>query len=254
MCMVQLLNLEPETEYIYEIVSNGVTYNDNGEPFTLVTAEIGVGYPYTVYGRVVDEQGIPLAKTLVYVEARRSENRSAPLLAITDDRGYWNVNLGNLKTGEGLVYKWSAGDEIRVTVVHQDASLTFRTLVSGESPQNVVKVDDPAATASKKEVSRVSLPKAFALGQNFPNPFNPSTTIAFDIPEAREEGVNVELNVYNIRGQLVRALVNEVKKPGHYAVQWNGHNEKGEVASSGVYFYRIKAGDYVATRKMVLLK
>jgi len=255
MRMVQLLNLEPETAYLYEVVSDGVTYNDNGQPFTLLTAKIGIGQPYTVFGRVIDQDGNPLARTLVYLEAKRGENRSTPLAAITDDRGYWNANLANLKSAEGLVYNWNVGDELRVTAIHKNTSLTFRTLVSGESPQNVVKVKDPTTeTASKKEVSRVSLPKSFALGQNFPNPFNPSTTIAFDIPENREEGVDVQLNIYNIRGQLVRSLVNEVKTPGHYSVQWNGMNEKGDVVSSGVYFYRIKAGDYTATRKMVLLK
>ncbi|MBN2287879.1 MAG: fibronectin type III domain-containing protein [Candidatus Glassbacteria bacterium] len=255
MYMVQLLGLEPETEYVYEVVCNGVTYNNSGQPFTLVTSKIGIGYPYSVYGRLVDESGKSLDRTLVYVEAKRGDTRSAPLAAVTDDRGYWNVNLANLKTAEGLVYEWSAGDELRVTAIYRDASLTFRTLVTGESPQNIIRVDDTGTgTASKNEVSRVSLPKAFALGQNFPNPFNPSTTIAFDIPDTREEGVSVELNVYNIRGQLVRSLVNDVKKPGHYAIQWNGLNENGEVVSSGVYFYRIKAGEFTSTRKMVLLK
>ena len=148
------------------------------------------------------------------------------------------------------------GDEIRVNTVFQNASLPFRTLVSGESPQNLIKSSDleKMVAEQNKATARVALPKAFALAQNYPNPFNPSTTISYDIPDSKVEGVRVELKVYNLRGQLVKSLVDEVKQPGQFVVQWNGRNEDGEVTASGVYFYRIKAGDFTATRKMVLLK
>ncbi|MBW7997550.1 MAG: T9SS type A sorting domain-containing protein [Candidatus Glassbacteria bacterium] len=95
------------------------------------------------------------------------------------------------------------------------------------------------------------LPKDFALS-NFPNPFNPSTTIAYDIPEG--DNVQVQLKVYNIRGQLVRTLVNESKSEGSYQIQWDGSDNYGRKVSSGVYFYRIKAGEFSQTRKMVILK
>ncbi|RLB13341.1 MAG: hypothetical protein DRG82_15850, partial [Deltaproteobacteria bacterium] len=96
------------------------------------------------------------------------------------------------------------------------------------------------------------LPKAFALSQNYPNPFNPSTTIAYDIPEGAD--VNVRLNIYNMRGQLIRTLVNEVKSEGSYKVQWDGTDNYGRKVASGVYFYRITAGEFSKTRKMVILK
>jgi hypothetical protein len=96
------------------------------------------------------------------------------------------------------------------------------------------------------------LPKSFGMKQNYPNPFNPSTTIAYDIPEGKE--VFVRLNVYNIRGQLVRTLVNETMSEGSYKIQWDGKDNNGRYTSSGVYFYRIQAGDYSKTRKMVILK
>jgi len=106
---------------------------------------------------------------------------------------------------------------------------------------------DQAALALK-----VQLPKAFALSQNYPNPFNPSTTIAFDIPEGKE--ANVRLNVYNMRGQLIRTLVDEVKSEGSYQIQWDGTDNYGRRVSSGVYFYRITTGEFSQTRKMVILK
>lgn len=97
------------------------------------------------------------------------------------------------------------------------------------------------------------LPKAFSLGQNYPNPFNPSTTISYTIPEGK--AAIVSLGVYNLRGQLVKSLVNDVSQSaGDYRVIWDGRGTKGAQVSSGVYFYRLKAGEYVKTRKMVLLK
>jgi hypothetical protein len=104
------------------------------------------------------------------------------------------------------------------------------------------------------DVAGGTLPKAYALSQNFPNPFNPMTSISYDVPEKVGSGVPVAIDIFNIHGQLVKNLVNETKKPGSYTVQWNGRNKQGSQASSGIYFYRIKAGDYISTKKMLLLK
>ena len=85
---------------------------------------------------------------------------------------------------------------------------------------------------------------------NFPNPFNPYTTIKFSIGEVG----NVVLNVYNVRGQRVRTLQNEHREPGHHSVIWDGTDDYGRAMSSGIYFYRIVAGENVATRRMLLMK
>ena len=96
------------------------------------------------------------------------------------------------------------------------------------------------------------LPQAFSLAPNFPNPFNPATTISFAVPEG--SGGGISLKVYDIRGRLVRTLVEGEHAPGSYSVFWDGRDETGASTSSGVYFYRLTAGDFAATRKMVLLK
>jgi len=96
------------------------------------------------------------------------------------------------------------------------------------------------------------LPKAFALAQNYPNPFNPSTSITFAV--GGEESVSVRLSVYDIRGRLVRTLVEGNKTPGSYSLDWDGRDSQGRSVASGIYFYRIKAGVFKQTRKMVLLK
>jgi hypothetical protein len=89
-----------------------------------------------------------------------------------------------------------------------------------------------------------------ALAQNYPNPFNPTTTIEYSIAQASE----VTLVVFNAAGQHVRTLVSERQKANGYSVTWNGINDSGQQVSSGIYFYRLQAGSYTSTRKMVLLK
>ncbi len=96
----------------------------------------------------------------------------------------------------------------------------------------------------------VSMPTEFALSQNYPNPFNPSTTISFDVPSSSD----VVISVYNMLGQKVVDLVNDAYAPGVYNVQWSGLNADGKPVGSGLYIYRMNAGDYSATSKMLFLK
>jgi hypothetical protein len=102
------------------------------------------------------------------------------------------------------------------------------------------------------------LPRAYALLQNFPNPFNPSTTIMVDIPEGASgngtQGVKTRVTVHSMRGHLVRTLLDGDRAPGRYTLSWDGRNDRGERVSSGVYLYRMEAGSFTSTRKMVVLK
>ena len=91
---------------------------------------------------------------------------------------------------------------------------------------------------------------ATALAGNFPNPFNPETTIRFAI----REDAFVSIEIYNIRGQRVRNLVNEERRAGEYSIVWNGRDDHGNSVASGVYFYRMRAGDYHSIRRMILMK
>ncbi|HPT72787.1 MAG TPA: S8 family serine peptidase [Candidatus Cloacimonadota bacterium] len=95
-----------------------------------------------------------------------------------------------------------------------------------------------------------SVPATLCLSLNYPNPFNPSTTIEFGIPKAEK----VSLKIFNIKGQLVKELVNQSYQPGKYKVVWEGKNSVGKNAASGVYFYRLDAGGKSITHKMLLLK
>jgi photosystem II stability/assembly factor-like uncharacterized protein len=89
-----------------------------------------------------------------------------------------------------------------------------------------------------------------ALQSAYPNPFNPETTIAYSIEKAGK--INIE--IYNVKGQLVKTLLNEVKPQGAYAVKWNGTDDKGNAVSSGMYMYRMQTGQFTAAKKMMLVK
>ncbi len=103
-----------------------------------------------------------------------------------------------------------------------------------------VGVDDP----------NQGLPDKFALAQNFPNPFNPLTAIRYSVRDRSK----VTLTVYNLLGQEVRTLVDEMQEPGYRQVQWDGRDHHGRTVSSGLYLYRLRAGNFVQTKKMILMK
>ena len=94
------------------------------------------------------------------------------------------------------------------------------------------------------------LPVSYALDQNFPNPFNPQTTIEYQIPEAQD----VSLVIYNIQGQEIVELDAGFKQPGHYNLQWDSRTASGQLVAAGVYFCRLQAGTYTNSIKMVLLQ
>jgi hypothetical protein len=90
----------------------------------------------------------------------------------------------------------------------------------------------------------------FSLHQNFPNPFNPSTIIRYNIPNSG----NLEIKIFDITGSLVKTLFNSFQRAGLDEIEWNGKNEKGELVSSGTYIYQIKLNENILTKKMMLLK
>jgi hypothetical protein len=94
------------------------------------------------------------------------------------------------------------------------------------------------------------IPMSYDLGYNYPNPFNPSTMIPYQVPEK----ARVSITVFDVLGRSVVTLVDEEKTQGRYLVEWRGENRSGNQVSTGVYFYRMKAGHFEASRKMLLLR
>jgi hypothetical protein len=111
--------------------------------------------------------------------------------------------------------------------------------VEFESPATVDGVGSPG------------LPKVFSLKQNYPNPFNPSTTIDFVIPDAVSR---VQLKIYDLRGRIVKTLADGEKEQGSYMVHWDGKSDRGMPVSSGIYLYRLNAGQHTSTKKMLIVR
>lgn len=166
------------------------------------------------------------------------------------------------------------GDDIIVTVKLTNVSYTFPLVVDNLGPAESAKtymssggsgwydlgVNESsdlgvrarlsASLAVDADDDEPLLPHRYALDQNYPNPFNPVTTIAYTV----ETRGPVTIAVYNILGQPIVTIVDEVKPAGAHSVTWDGRDGEGDVMATGIYFYRIQAGDFIETRKMVLLK
>jgi len=94
------------------------------------------------------------------------------------------------------------------------------------------------------------VPLTYALAQNYPSPFNPATTVRYQVPEQAD----VRIVIYDILGRRLRTLVNTPHRVGRYTALWDGRNSSGASVASGIYIYRMQANEFVQTRKMLLLK
>ena len=174
-------------------------------------------------------------------------NRSAQSVSVID--------IGTIPSG-GSAFLRTTTDADGNSSIEVDAEVvSFLSIQASTTAENAagktldLAVDFSAAWAAAKPLAVV--PLANSLSQNYPNPFNPETTIRYDL----SSDAIVSLAVYNIAGQVVRKLVDgESLAAGQYQAVWDGRNESGTSVASGMYFYLLRAGDYVAKRKMVLLR
>jgi len=180
-----------------------------------------------------------------------------------------SITPGKL-VSDSRIFFWAASDEIEMSIAAlgheysiggsgEVASLKFRVLRGGpvSLTSRVLDIRDVknqpvVCTFNKGAVGPTAgVPDQFALLQNYPNPFNPETYISFALPVASP----VDLKVYNVAGQLVKSLADgEQMSAGLHMVRWDGTNNNGEKVASGIYFYKISAGDFQATKKMVVTK
>ena len=153
--------------------------------------------------------------------------------------------------------EYAAGDTVIVTAVPADTTWMFDTwsgdMTTTENPETLIVAGNTTVTAHFKRAPTAAgdpVPQRTELVQNRPNPFNPTTTIEYVLAG----GGDVSLRVYDVKGRLVRTLVDGHKGVGVHAEVWNGRNDRGEPVASGVYFYRLRAGETVITKKAILLK
>ena len=153
----------------------------------------------------------------------------------------------------------------------QSKTIYFAIALGGSEQEmlnNIQAADQKFSVITDVGTNDSNIPLHFTLYQNYPNPFNPATTIKYSIPtrsvmlnsfqhlnnseipkRVRDDNVNVSLKIYDILGREVATLVNQKQNPGKYEVEWDASNYP-----SGIYFYKLKSGNYVETKKMILLK
>lgn len=159
-----------------------------------------------------------------------------------------------ITNGGGILYGRRYYQYIHPTSVGSDGTITWpdsyelnqMTWVASD-----LTVEDPPDLTSPTSVGPINgLPMEFKVTSNYPNPFNPSTTVKYTIPEKN----NVSIKVYDAMGALVKELVNETMFAGEHEVKWNGRNNNNVPVASGVYFMNVQSGNYYKTIKMMLLK
>jgi hypothetical protein len=121
--------------------------------------------------------------------------------------------------------------------------------VNGEVEDYRINIGPAASIGPSPDI-----PLKYALYQNYPNPFNPRTSIGFDIPATDGQRVSVRIDIYNLQGQRIRTLIHDERSPGHYQVHWNGLDDAGNPMPAGIYLLRMKAGEFIQTKKLLLQK
>jgi len=134
-------------------------------------------------------------------------------------------------------------------IVGLEAPPALKLKRAGDSEKQTVAILDFEGRGMQN-MRLVAIPEDYALHHNYPNPFNPITTMLYDLPETG----HTRLIIYDLLGREVHVLIDKVMNPGYYSTQWNGRNSQGQMVGAGVYLYQIQAGEYISTKKMILLK
>lgn len=174
--------------------------------------------------------------TRLYIKATINGVPVRQMREISGQTGYNAQNsineefgLGNAAQIDSLIIKWPSGMTDTYT------NLTHNRFITAVEGQGIIGINEEGGV----------IPNKYALGQNYPNPFNPATRISFSLPQIG----NIRLSVYDILGNEIAVLINEVKPAGNYSVSFEGTG-----LSSGIYFYKLESGDFSQTKKMLLVK
>jgi len=249
-----LVGQNTETDYI-----DLIPFDFNAQPIPLVRLFYASDSPYGFQSGVHISCNVPgycvvstyiepglqeqnwLDRTIILITLDRQKPRAFNLTKIYNTTGsYWEETHATI-TNDGSKVVWASnwnqnvGQE-KVFLMQLNMPPNWKQLTTGIKDVPILK------------------PENVQLMQNYPNPFNPETTIQFEIPFTGKHIVKVELSIYNLQGELIRTLLNEEKSSGIYQVHWDGLNEAGNRMATGIYLYRIRADEFDATKKMILMK
>ncbi|MBS1272446.1 MAG: hypothetical protein MAGBODY4_01591 [Candidatus Marinimicrobia bacterium] len=179
------------------------------------------------------------------------------------------VRVNDVEVSTVNQYDWSITDASGGDILIDDDAMTntdwFDSLEVGSQFGDVrgiwtfsfgtykisLRDDSDHGTITGVNEDRVAQPYEYGLSQNYPNPFNPTTNIKFSLADQQP----VTIAIYNVRGQLVNTLMqNQSMQPGSHVINWDGTDKAGNTVGSGIYIYRIQAGDFIKAKKMTLIR
>ena len=179
--------------------------------------------------------------------ASQSSNLGWEVFRSTDDRVFTKVS--DLIVGDGTSDEFSSYSYIDNQLPIVDVLYYYLSQIDLDGTTTRSQVIEVLLLPTA--ISQQALPIANSLRQNYPNPFNPETTISYDL---NGESI-VILTIYDLSGQIIRTLVNDqAMSAGQYKSVWDGRDESGAKVASGVYFYQLRAGEFIAKKKMTLLQ
>ncbi|MEO8398205.1 MAG: T9SS type A sorting domain-containing protein [Ignavibacteriaceae bacterium] len=215
----------------------------------------GVYYSIIISGKI-GEKGTPVSQ--------RYANASGYYKLSPVDGDWFNVLVIMYKNGQGIgvggmqYNEASTYTNFSVPIYYSNSEIpdscqvdiTLGNDTASVHVGSVFYLDDVTLNGIATSVEDISQITSYELYQNYPNPFNPATRIRYNIPAVgKQSTVSVQLKVYNVLGKEITTLVNKEQQPGNYEVEFNGSE-----FSSGVYLYQLKAGNYVSTKKLLLMK
>ncbi len=217
-----------------------------GQPITLEVAVSNAtalkGYGFTL---TYDPQKFELVEASAGDQNLLSQGGSTPVFLKHAEPG--RIQLANAITDGGAVSGSGSVARLVFNVKGEFTDITRFEIADGVLVDGS-RLTNPVVTLGALNIQ--TTPTEFALRQNFPNPFNPETTIKYDLAD----GGRVELRIYNMVGQVVRTLVSERQNPGRYSIRWDGKDDRGLTVSSGIYFYRLTSEKFSDVKKLMLLK
>jgi hypothetical protein len=243
-------DLDFETTYHWQIVPFNATGNGIASSSWRFTTQIAPPGQVVLATPFDEAVGVPLRPTLTW-QTPTIGGVVTGYYVYKCDTVYPPFDIDNPMTRrvaelDATATSWTIGTDLEHENTYHWQIVAFNSTGKGEA-SNAWSFTTERKVYKDDEVYRVY---RTALIGNSPNPFNPETTIRFEVQGSRF----VHIEIYNIRGQLVRTLVNDYHQQGVYSVDWDGRDDNGNHASSGIYLYRMVAGEYVSVRRMVLMK
>jgi hypothetical protein len=234
------------TQYYWRVVAiNGISESIENDVW-MFTTQIAPPGQVTLLSPISNAVDVPTKPTFTWQKPEGTVTGYRIYIGDTENPSNSKANL--VHTIEDGATSWEHESDLEEKTTYHWQIVAFNTTGSSEPSYSwnftttiITDTDDDAVLAYTTE-----------LLNNFPNPFNPYTTISFTIETPLMGSLLIE--VYNIKGQRVRTLVNDHFPAGRHSVVWNGTDDNGKTVSSGVYFYMMRAGDYMSVRRMLLMK